>query len=294
MDYACAHDIPGMLEVNAPLIEEQVQHRSLVDRSGAEAVADRAFGGASGLIAVSDGVAESLARYPSAQARTHVVPNGVDIDRFSPGFGRATLQARRGFTIGFVGSLKPWHGLQVLADAFAELHRCDPKAQLLIVGDGPERASVQAAMRRYGLSDLVHFTGAVPPSAVPELLVRMDVAVAPYPPLAGFYFSPLKLFEYMAAGRPIVASDIGQLQQLIEDGVNGLLCPPGDAPALAHALERLRRDEDLRQRLGHAARATAEQEHSWDGVVDRVLRLATASPSPRTRRPSVAGLAGAG
>jgi glycosyltransferase involved in cell wall biosynthesis len=101
----------------------------------------------------------------------------------------------------------------------------------------------------------------------------MDVAVAPYPALPDFYFSPLKVFEYMAAGRPVVASAIGQLKELLEDGVNGMLVPPGNPAAIAAALERLYCDEELRGRLGQAAREKVVREHTWDNVAQRLLQL---------------------
>jgi glycosyltransferase involved in cell wall biosynthesis len=107
----------------------------------------------------------------------------------------------------------------------------------------------------------------------------MDAAVAPYAPTESFYFSPLKVFEYMAAGLPVAASRIGQIGEVIRDGVNGLLLPPGDPEALAAALERLCRDRALRMRLGQAARATALKEHTWDAVAGKILRLAGLTPS---------------
>jgi glycosyltransferase involved in cell wall biosynthesis len=108
----------------------------------------------------------------------------------------------------------------------------------------------------------------------------MDVAAAPYPPLAHFYFSPLKVYEYMAAGLPVVASRIGQLAELVAEGVNGLLCQPGDPAALAAALGRLRAEPELRNRLGRAARATVLRKHTWDAVARRILRLAGLAPVP--------------
>jgi glycosyltransferase involved in cell wall biosynthesis len=105
----------------------------------------------------------------------------------------------------------------------------------------------------------------------------MDVAVAPYPNQPRFYFSPMKVFEYMAAGRAVVASRIGQLAGLIEDGGTGVLCPPGDPVALAAALERLRSDPALRARLGRAARAAVLRDHSWEAVARRILQLAGAA-----------------
>src|SRR5262249_3400525 len=116
--------------------------------------------------------------------------------------------------------------------------------------------------------------GAVDHSQVPALLALMDVAVAPYPKLHDFYFSPLKVYEYMAAGLPVVASDIGQLPDVIRHGINGLLVPPGDAGALARALRQLATAPKLRKQLGQAARAQVTREHTWDKVADRLLSLA--------------------
>jgi len=99
--------------------------------------------------------------------------------------------------------------------------------------------------------------------------------------LLNFYFSPLKVYEYMAAGLPVVASRVGQLQKLIEPGVNGLLVPPGDTAALAAALGRLQSDPQLRLRLGQAARAAVIRQHTWDAVAEQILRLAAPSPGGR-------------
>src|SRR5207245_4134920 len=115
---------------------------------------------------------------------------------------------------------------------------------------------------------------AVSPCDVPGLLASMDVAVAPYPALANFYFSPLKVYEYMAAGLPIVASRVGQLEHLIESEVTGLHVTPGDVAALADALERIKCELHLRARVGQAARTKVIRDHSWDGAVDRIIVLA--------------------
>jgi len=154
------------------------------------------------------------------------------------------------------------------------LRRHVANARLLVVGDGPERSRLEGDLAQRGLRESAVFTGAVAPDVVPGLLASMDVAVAPYPELANFYFSPLKVYEYMAAGLPIVASRVGQLAELLRHEETGLLCPPGDAPALASALERLRGDGDLRKRLGFAARATAVQKHTWAAVARRIISLA--------------------
>ncbi|MBI1297534.1 ATP-binding cassette domain-containing protein [bacterium] len=270
MTYAEDNHTIGVLEVNAPLIEEQANHRTLIHRTEAEEVARRAFAAADGLFAVSAQVAAYLADWPSAQGRIHVVPNGVDPDRFAP---RHTPSAAAPFTVGFVGTLKPWHGVNTLVDAFAQLHAQRPGAQLLLVGDGPCRAEIEEQVTALELSAAVKLTGAVDPSQIPDLLSRMDVATAPYPHLDDFYFSPLKLYEYMAAGLPVVASRIGQIEEVIVHDETGLIANPGDAADLAEKLSTLHDDAKLRRRLGERARAEIVANHSWEKVARRILAV---------------------
>jgi glycosyltransferase involved in cell wall biosynthesis len=137
MEYARAAGASGLLEVNAPLIEEQAAHRGLRDARGAARVAARVFHAATVLVAVSAEVAAWLERHRSARGRVHVVHNGVDARRFRPTVSPTAPGPSGGFTVGFVGSMKPWHGLSVLIEAFARLHNHDPAARLLLVGDGP-------------------------------------------------------------------------------------------------------------------------------------------------------------
>jgi glycosyltransferase involved in cell wall biosynthesis len=203
-----------------------------------------------------------------------VIPNGVSPERFGGDVAALAPPEAGTFVIGFVGTLKAWHGLPVLAEAFARVCEAEPRARLLIVGDGPERAALEADLERRGVRGAATLTGAVSPAAVPGWLRSMQVAVAPYPALETFYFSPLKVFEYLAAGLPVVASAIGQVTELLEDGVTGVLVPPGDAAALADALLRLWADSELRGRLGGNGRRWVERRHTWDAVVQRIGGLA--------------------
>lgn len=274
--FARDRGIPGLLEVNAPLVEEQAAHRGLLDREAAEDCTQTVFHAASVLLPVSAEIKSWLRENTRPGTAIEVIENGVDPSRFaSP---RATPPSDGTFTIGFVGTLKPWHGLPVLVEAFARIHSLVPQARLLIVGDGPERSALEAQLDHHGLGASTRFTGAVPPEAIPGLLEAMDVAVAPYPRREQFYFSPLKVYEYMAAGKPTVASRLGQIAQLIQHDGNGLLCEPGDPAALAHQLFRLHRDPALRRRLGAAGRATILRSHTWDQVARRILHLARSTP----------------
>jgi glycosyltransferase involved in cell wall biosynthesis len=174
------------------------------------------------------------------------------------------------FVVGFVGSFKAWHGVEFLFKAFARLRGEDPPYHLLLVGDGPMRAALEDETRRLGLQGAVTFVGSVPHEDVPRYLAVMDVAVAPYPPLGDFYYSPLKLYEYMAAGRAIVASKIGQVGEAVADSLTGLLYEPNDVEGLLHCLRRLRNDEQLKRDLGKNARIACSK-NTWSESAARVL-----------------------
>lgn len=280
MVWAREHGVPGVLEVNAPLVDEQAAHRVLVDRAGAEEIAARAFEAAASVVAVSAPVAQWVTERSSADGHVHVVPNGVDTTHVRPPSG-ATPQ-RAGFTVGFVGTLKPWHGVEVLLEAFARLARSDASTRLRIVGDGPQREALREQAIALGIIERVDLVGAVSPEEMPDELALMDVAVAPYPELPDFYFSPLKIYEYLAAGLPVVASDIGPCSQILDDGELGVLVTPGDVTELAAVLAGLRSDDRLRVELGQAGRQAAVTRHDWSLVVSRIL---TTVPS---RAPSLA------
>lgn len=274
MKYAKFYQISGILEVNAPLIEEQKKHRHLVHEEEAQEVLRSVLQDASALVAVSDAIGNYLSKIPLASGKTYIIPNGVDPNRFIPSPTSFITDKREAFTVGFVGTLKPWHGVLDLVDAFALLHGQVPESRLLLVGDGPEKSLIEARLVAHGLTMTTHFTGAVHPQEVPALIATMDVCVAPYPLLDNFYFSPLKAFEYMAAGKAFVGSKSGQLSSIIDHEVDGLLYQPGNIKQLATQLVRLSSNPHLRTRLGRAARTKILTHHTWDAVGRQILQIA--------------------
>ena len=289
MEHAKSLNCASLLEVNSPLIEEQIQYRELRDPQLAKRMAERVFRATKVLIAVSNEVAAYLSRYVCTYGKVYVVPNGVNPNRFSNNHKAATPASDETFIVGFVGTLKPWHGLHILVEAFNHLQDKAPNTRLMIVGDGPERSELLKKLKEKDLLRLTEITGTVAASEVPGLLSSMDVAVAPYPPLAHFYFSPLKVYEYMAAGLPVVASRIGQLAELIQDGENGILVPPGDPVTLARALGKLYRNPLLCKRLGTKARQTVLESHTWDATVEHMLNLSRVGTFPKSKVRSSGG-----
>ncbi|WP_022917783.1 glycosyltransferase family 4 protein [Ruania albidiflava] len=271
--WARDHQVPHLLEVNAPLVAEQAEHRVLVDRAGAESVAAAALSATTAALCVSDPVADWARRHATDPARVHILANGVDTTRITPG----PPPPSEPFTIGFVGTLKPWHGLPILLDALALVLADDPGYRLLLVGDGPEREALVARAEQLGIVDAIEATGALDPADIPSQLHRMHVAVAPYPADGDFYFSPLKLYEYLAAGLPTVASAVGTLPDLLDHGRLGVLVEPGQPRKLADAITALRQDPERRHHLGQTGRQEMVRHHDWTGVVDRALSLARRS-----------------
>ena len=269
MQFAGLRGVAGILEVNAPLVEEQLAFRELVNRDAAESLTRLAFTSATAVMAVSSDIARYVEAIRGGPEGVQVVPNGVNPARFAPGV-RASRPMPGVFTVGFLGTLKPWHGLSTVVDSFEILARHDGRVRLLIVGTGPERPSLEAELTSRGIAQYAEFAGAVDPCEVPGLLASMDAAVVAYGADAPTYFSPLKLFEYMAAELPVVATTVGQARDIVQHDVTGLLCEPSPS-AMADALARLRLDADLRMRLGRAARARILRDHTWSGVADRVL-----------------------
>jgi len=240
------HGIPHILEVNAPLAREGAMYRNQALGEAACALEASAFDTAGAIVAVS------------AELRDELVADGAD--------GNPV-------TFGFVGSLRPWHGIADMVEAF---RRVAPEfdCRLLVVGTGPEEEHVTALAAQF--PGRIELTGMVAHDEVPEMLRRIDVALAPYPALERFYYSPLKILEYMGAGRAIVASRIGQVGELLADGETALTVPPGDAGALAAAMARLAGDPALRARLGARAAEVAHREHGWANRIARIEEIARA------------------
>lgn len=207
-----------------------------------------------------------------------VIPLGVSTELFSRSYEAQAIRSDLGLydaaVVMFVGSFQHWHGLDHLVEGFARVSREFPEAKLLLVGDGPARAAVERKIAQLGIGDRASITGIVPHDSVPGMLAFADVVVAPYPHLPqDLWFSPLKLYEYMAAAKAIVASSAGQIAEVLQDGYSGLLVEPGNVQELSRAIIRLLRDEDLRVRLGHNARREAVEKHSWQSHAQKLEEL---------------------
>lgn len=188
-----------------------------------------------------------------------------------------------GVLLGWTGSFGPWHGAEVLIQAMEQL---PSHVRAVLVGDGAKRSDCQRLAGQLHVAGRVEWTGTLPWEDALRRLSTCDVLVSPHVPLLGqpFFGSPTKIFEYMALGRPIVASRLEQLDEVLEDGRTAVLVEPGSPAALAAGIDTLLAGEDLGQSLGAAARAEAENLHTWHvraaHILDRVSALTNGSGPP--------------
>jgi glycosyltransferase involved in cell wall biosynthesis len=265
----------AVLEVNAPAIDHPGSAKALIDRAlivrPMQRCRERLCAAAD--IIVTPNAAVLPPGTPSS--RILEIEWGADTDRFRPSSNERPSDR---VVAVFAGAFRSWHGAIQLARAIRQLReRGNHEISALFIGDGPELPAVRQATA--GLSGVV-FTGALPHEQMPAALAGAHIGVAPFdiaahkPLSLGFYWSPLKMFEYMASGLPVVAPAVARIPRLVEHGREGLLYDPKDGCALARVLEQLT-DHELRARLGAAARERAVREYSWKAhceALDRRLR----------------------
>jgi len=232
------------------------------------------FGRAAAVTAPSNDLLER-ARRLGAPATSELVQWGADAARFSqPGEPRESARSRLGVAkdetlVVAVGRLLPVKGFAYLVDAVAEAASELPSLRLVVVGDGDERSELER--RATPLGPRVVFTGAVEPEQVPSYLAAADMVAVPSIHHEGYVDGlPNVVLEAMAAGKPVVASRVGGLRDVIRDGDNGVLVPEQDVGALAGAITRLARDPELRMRLGSAGQRLVRDELTWEAVGERL------------------------
>ncbi|MHB0929497.1 MAG: glycosyltransferase family 4 protein, partial [Candidatus Nanopelagicales bacterium] len=255
-----------ILEVNAPVYLE-------MKRSGSplwavqKAMELATWRLASGITCVSQQLDEIITAETANAAPKVVVPNGVDPKRFC----RASPKESDGkVTIGFSGSLKPWHGVDVLIRAIQRLPRSH---ELLIAGDGPERPSLSELALALGVDDRVKFAGRVAFDDIPSVLAYCDILVMPYKNEQPFYFSPLKMFEYMALAKPIVATGVGQIKDILGGAKAALLVEEATPELIADAVMQLTNDPASAASLAEKAHELSFR-FTWDENARHVLEFA--------------------
>lgn len=279
-------DAVAVLEVNAPVVDHPRSSKSLVDRAllvePMRRWRDQLCRLADIIVTPDPGILP--ASVPAGKVLR--LEWGADTDRFHPGASGRVPFVRLDVSMVavFAGAFRSWHGAIHLVDAIRAIRaRGRKEIGAVLIGDGPELRRVRTAAA--GIDTIV-FTGALAHDRMPAALAAADVGVAPFdlgahPPLSlGFYWSPLKMFEYMASGLPVVAPRVSRIPSLVGDGVEGVLYDPSAAgtsaaTALADALLTLG-DPARRKTMGAAARRRAERDYSWSAhcqaIADRIAR----------------------
>ena len=263
--------LPLVLEVNAPLYAERAKFGGVSLHRIARWSERYVWRKADCVLPVTEVLAAHVREAGADPSRVVVVPNGIDFAKFRNATPHEAAQAALGLTghivLGFTGFVREWHGLERVLDVL----KLDPRLFLLLVGDGPARASIEARARELGVEARVRITGVVPRAEVNGYVSAFDVALQPD---VVEYASPLKLFEYLALGRAVVAPDRPNIREILEHGRNALLFRPGDIADMTRAIVQLCGDEALRTRLGEAGRQLiTERELTWEGNARRVAAI---------------------
>jgi glycosyltransferase involved in cell wall biosynthesis len=276
--------VPLIVEMNASFTfpEEWWTRHTWVYTNSVRWVERRIAGRADNVVVISSHLRDYLLSLNIVAEKVSVMFNGADISRFRPDADGAEA-VRRSYhlhghlVVGFIGSLKPWHGVDLLLESAKDLAERGSPVRWLIVGDGPLLEWLQRRAEQEQLAELMRFVGYVPRDRAPAHVAAMDIAVSPVT-VAGR--SAIKIFEYMASGCAVVASRDPDTATIIRDHHNGLLVAPGSHEELRDAIIGLVDDSELRARLGVEARRTIEANFTWQRNATRVIEIAGAAMRP--------------
>lgn len=277
--------LPLLLEVNAPLAQERGNFGGLALPRLARWAEAKVWRGADFVLPVTQVLARLIGERGVPAERIVVIPNAINEAHFasapSPDEAKQRLGWPGALVLGFTGFVRDWHGMDHVI-RWMSSDQAPVEARLLIVGDGPERANLERLAQELHLGERVRFTGVIPREQVPDHVAAFDIALQP---AVVAYASPLKLFEYLALAKAVVAPRQPNIAEVLDDDVNALLFDPQQPGALELALSRLSRDAGLRERLGQGAQATIVRlELTWLGNARNVVELAlrAGQPAPAT------------
>jgi len=237
------------------------------------------FAAADLIIANASPLKEELVKRGVAGDKIEVIPNGADVERFKPDIDGSPIRRKYGLdddtvVVAFIGSFGPWHGTEVLARSVKSVIEKNARVHFLFIGAGKKLAEAEEIVREDKVQSHVTFTGIVPQLKAPEYLAACDILVSPQipnPDGSAFFGSPTKLFEYMAMGKGIVASNLDQIGQVMKHRQTAILVRPNDAMALADGIVLLAQDGNLRNQLGLKARQDVVARYTWEKHVATIL-----------------------
>jgi len=266
------YNLPMLLEINSPLHQERSQYDGISLNRLAQWTERYTWQGADCVLPVTQVLADTVIAQGVPSERILVVPNGINLKRFGnppdSESAKLALGLQGHMVLGFTGFIRDWHGLNEIIDLIAS-DDAEHARHLLVVGDGPARNSLEEQARRLGISDRLTFTGIIGRDEVARYVAAFDIALQP---AVVAYASPLKLFEYLALGRAIIAPAQPNIMEVLSDGKNAVLFDPDIPGELANAIERVSHDGELRQRIAAGARSSIdEQGLTWHRNAERVV-----------------------
>ena len=269
------YGLPYLLEVNAPIFAERAHYDGISLQWLARWSERYAWRNADVALPVTQVLGAMLQQEGVSAERITVIPNGINTERFvanpDTAHAKRTLGLEGHLVLGFTGFVRDWHGMDKIIDFVAQ-DGAQLQCHLLVVGDGPVRNQLEQQAQRLGVADRVTFTGVVQRDAVAAYVAAFDIALQP---AVVAYASPLKIFEYLALSRAIVAPSQANIREILRHEENALLFDPADGAGLVKAIQRLLLDPALRERLACKAGATiAEQGLTWHANALRVTQLA--------------------
>jgi len=279
--------VPVMLEVNSPVIDHPGSLKALIDRLLIFKPMKRYR------VFMCRSAADIITPLPEIipwwvpEEKIHKVNWGAAVERFHKNPVRDYYRKNLGLSLDrtiviFLGSFRKWHGVWDLAEAAKEAIQKHPKLFFLMIGDGEERKPLQRWISKHGMKDHFRFTGSVEYRLIPDYLAAADIGTAPYNPALhpqlklGFYWSPLKIFEYMAASLPVITIDVAPLNDIIRHGKDGILYPAGDVNRLSECITEIAKMPlKKREEMGAGARERVTKNYSWSvhcRELDRIIR----------------------
>jgi glycosyltransferase involved in cell wall biosynthesis len=283
--------VPLLLEVNGPIFEERSQHDGLSLQKFAAWAQGVVWRGVDYTLPVTEVLAGYIRRYGAPDRRIHVIPNGINPVRFADGLAGEDIKAKYGLqgklVLGFTGFIRGWNALDKVID-FITRDNGQHNLHLLVVGDGPARKELTQLALTQGVSDRLTITGVVGRDDVAGYIRAFDIALIPG---VTEYASPLKLFEYLALGRAIIAPDMPNIREILTDGENAVLFPvQGEQEdAFSRAILRLCTDAAMRKQIANGAKATIEaQGLTWSRNALRVVEIVEKHLQDRTQSKTTA------
>ncbi|MEE9426246.1 MAG: glycosyltransferase family 4 protein [Methylococcales bacterium] len=267
-------NLPMILEVNAPLFDERSKYDGIALPRLARWTEEFTWRGADHVVPVTQVLAKRVSLVGVNANQLTVIPNGINLQRFGEFLETEVAKAKHGLqdrlVLGFTGFVRAWHRLDRVIDLLAK-SKDGQKRHLLLVGDGPARESLEQHAKSLGVTDQITITGIIAREKVADYVAAFDIALQPD---VVEYASPLKLFEYMALGRAIVAPDTANIREVLTDQKDALLFKGEDLNAFSAAVENCCNNDQLRNQLGMQARKTiSERGFTWDNNAQRVIDL---------------------